>query len=227
VEAELKDTMGEISAQQISMEGYVKQVLDSLGGMQAKIDELQMSLGETTTAVTVSQQRAEDISARMIALEQNPPTAVKFVAAPPLGVGNSMGADSTPFACPLPSPSGAAAARPSASASSSGSGDHRDPSFYRGDAPGILGNQRSAPVTGTNPSQLEKPLIPIQIHENRYEHEPMTGTGGRLVRVGEDPPQKWIFPNLKGKIRRCGSRTAKPILNSTMFRIVCGHAMLR
>jgi hypothetical protein len=114
VEAELKDTMGEISAQQISMEGYMKQVLDSLGGMQAKIDELQISLGEKTTAVTVSQQRAEDISARMIALEQNPPKAVKFVAAPPLGVGNSMGADSTPFACPLPSPSGAAAARPSA-----------------------------------------------------------------------------------------------------------------
>jgi hypothetical protein len=54
------------------MEGYMKEVLDSLQGMQTKIDEIQGSLVETSSMVMATNQRAEDLTSRLAAIESNP-----------------------------------------------------------------------------------------------------------------------------------------------------------
>jgi hypothetical protein len=152
IEAELKNSMGELSPQNITMEGYMKQVLDSLQGMQTKIDEIQDSLVETTTAVVAGKQRADDIATRLAVVESSTSTALKHITVTPPAAGDGLGVESHPMGSTRPSPSGAAAARPPGPATSFGSADRRDPSLHRGDAPGILVNQRFAPGTGTNHS---------------------------------------------------------------------------
>jgi hypothetical protein len=165
----------------------MKQVLDSLQGMQSKIDEIQGALVETTSAVAAGQHRAEELTARLAAIESSPRTALKHVTVPPLDAGVGTSAEANPLGSPLTSPSGAAAARPPAQVSGSGSADRRDPTLYRGDAPGILGIQRSTPVTGTQPSPHAKSP------EHHYEHEIGYGTDRR----GSTP--KMDFPRFEGE----------------------------
>lgn len=98
----------------------MKQVLDSLQGMQSKIDEIQGALVETTSAVTAGQHRAEELTAHLAAIESSPRTALKHVTVPPLDASVGTGAEANPLGSPLTSPSGAAAARPPAQASGSG-----------------------------------------------------------------------------------------------------------
>jgi TolA-binding protein len=179
----LKNSMDEIATQNIAMEGYMKQVLDSLQGMQAKIDELQGQLATTTTTVVLGQQRSDDVAARLAALEASTHTAPKQVAtapssAPPTEDGGT---------------SGAAAARPPASATGSGSMDHRDSTLYRGDARGILGSHRSAPVTGTNSSPAAKfdALVPDHMNGN-FERDVGHHNGGR------SSTPKNGFPQIRG-----------------------------
>ena len=191
VEADLQATMGEIATQNITMEAYMKQVLDSLNGMQTKIDEIQESLADTTMAVAASHQRADDLASRLAAIESSPRTEVKQVT--PSGVLEGHGADPHPLGPPLPSPSGAAAAHPSASAPGSGSTDLRDPRLHRGDAPGILGNQRSTPVTGTHHLAPGKSSIPTEFYELHVERDGDAGNRG----LGSTP--KMDFPKFEGE----------------------------
>ena len=112
----------------------MKQVLDSLSGMQTKIEELQTSISATSSALTAGQHRAEELASRVTAIESNPPTAQKRMDTPESSGMMAPGADLL-LGSPLPPPLGDAAARPSASTQHSGSTDHCDPRLYRGDAP--------------------------------------------------------------------------------------------
>ena len=171
----------------------MKQVLDSLNGMQTKIDEMQGSLADTTTVVTAGQQRIDDLTIRLAALESSPRTALKHVLVTPNDTGDGMGADLLPRGSSLPSPPGAAATHPSVQASGSGSHDRRDASLYRGDAPGILGNQRSTPVTGTHHLAPGKSSIPTEFYELHVERDGDAGNRGR----GSSP--KMDFPKFEGE----------------------------
>ncbi|KAK1627678.1 hypothetical protein QYE76_001993 [Lolium multiflorum] len=193
LEAELKSTMDELSAQNNSMEGYTKQVLDSLQGMQTKIDEIQGSLAETTTTVVAGQQRMGDIANRLAAVELSARTALKPISVPLPGAGDGHGAEPNPMGSTRPPALGAATACPSASTTSFGSMDHRDPSLHRGDAPGIFSNQRSAPGTGTNPSPHARSTAQLNSPEHAHEHVTGFDTGGR-----ESTP-KMDFSKFKGE----------------------------
>lgn len=108
--------------------------------------------------------------ARMEELETTPSTAVKYVATATTTT-DVGGADLNPNESSQPPSSGAAAARPSASASGFGSHDRRDPSLFRGDAPGIFTNQRSAPGIGNNSHHLGKASTTVDFTESSYERE--------------------------------------------------------
>lgn len=185
--------MGEISSQNLAMEGLMKQVLDSLNGMETKIDEIQEQITATSAAVASGQQTTDALATRLTALEISPRTALKHVAtATNLAVPvteDGDGADPFRSGSSLPSPPGVAAARTSASAPSSGSVDHRDPMMFRGDAPGILRNQRSAPVTGTNSFYPGKSIVNTEYPECSYERERDHSHEGRGVAPKMDFPK--------------------------------------
>lgn len=189
--------MGEISSQNVAMEGLMKQVLDSLDRMQTKIDEIQEQITATSAIVASGQQTTDALTTRLTALEISPRTALKHVAT---ATNSSVpvtedgdGADPLRSVSSLPFPSGVAAARTSASAPNSGSVDHRDPMMFRGDAPGIIRNQRSALFTGTNPFYSGKSIGNTEYPECSYERERDHSHEGR----GATP--KMDFPKFDGE----------------------------
>ncbi|KAK1670478.1 hypothetical protein QYE76_058637 [Lolium multiflorum] len=212
--------MGELTSQNLVMEGYMKQVLDSLQGMQSKIDEIQGALVETTSAVAAGQHRAEELTARLAAIESSPRTALKHVTVPPLDAGVGTSAEANPLGSPLTSPSGAAAARPPAQVSGSGSADRRDPTLYRGDAPGILGIQRSTPVTDTDDLMLiaatDTPNVAKK--KNTIRLQGTVGKHQMLILIDSGSVASFISTDLAKRLQ-CSTQN----MTARQFTVADGH----
>jgi DNA-binding protein YbaB len=216
IEAELKNSMGELTSQNVVMEGYMKQVLDSLQGMQSKIDEIQGALVETTSAVTAGQHRAEELTARLTAIESSPRTALKHVTVPPLDAGVGTGAEANPLGSPrvhllrvhlrkfqAPGQLTAAIQR------------------FTGEMRLVSWGYSALPRSQVPNHHLMRNLLYQLNLLNIIMSMKLV-----MVLVGVDLLLKWIFLDLRGRIPWCGSRTAKHTLNCIMFLMPCVLDML-
>jgi hypothetical protein len=136
--------MNDLTAQNAGIKAMLKQVLDRMGSLDAKVDGLQDQLASNIKRADLLEERLERVAPPLQAVG-------KAAASAEADLHRSTAPDSDrglPLQPQPPPHREAASMRPSASGLGFGSDDHRDAHLRRGDARGLLGNPSHAPGAG-------------------------------------------------------------------------------